>query len=172
MVHMQSLASARPDTPYTAKRVARPHRARRQAASAILLMLAYVVVTNHLPLYPWNNLVSPQGASTAACGPFLIYAAALLFGWRWLMLIGTGHIVVWLALQLRQWWLPYLLGPTPIHRDFSWHAAHGYDRTLKLLPVVEGRPVPDAQHLVLQLISLVVMRASSRALWLTMRREA
>jgi hypothetical protein len=66
------------------------------------------------------------------------------------------HSYVWLALQIRQWWIPYLFGPTALHRDFGWYFAHGYDRRTKILPSIDDRPIPDAQHLVLQALSLVV----------------
>jgi hypothetical protein len=68
--------------------------------------------------------------------------------------VGAGWTVVWLLLQLRQWWLPYLLGPTPLHRDFRWYWEGGYAETLRLLPARGWRPVADLQHLVLQLLSL------------------
>jgi hypothetical protein len=74
--------------------------------------------------------------------PFGIYAAAFAVGHWWLMVIGAVHSYVWLALQLRQWWIPYLLGPTALHRDFEWYYAHGYDRTIKILPNVDNRPFP------------------------------
>ena len=73
------------------------------------------------------------------------------------------HSYVWLALQIRQWWLPYLFGPTALHRDFGWYFAHGYDRTIKILPEIGDRPIPDAQHLVLQGLALVVAIAATVA---------
>jgi hypothetical protein len=75
---------------------------------------------NHVDLYPWNNLVSPQLPSTlAGAVPFAIYLFAFATGTLWLMLIGVVHSYIWLLLQVRQWWIPYLLGPTPIHKDFG-----------------------------------------------------
>jgi hypothetical protein len=88
---------------------------------------------------------------------------AFAFSVRWLMVVGTVHSYVWLALQIRQWWIPYLFGPTHLHRDFQWYVAQGYDRTIKILPAVEDRPAPDAQHLVLQALSLVVAIAATVA---------
>lgn len=73
------------------------------------------------------------------------------------MLIGMVHSYVLLDLQLRQWWIPYLFGATPIHLDFSWYFEHGYTETLKFLPGMAGRPVPDAEHIVQQLLSLIVV---------------
>jgi hypothetical protein len=85
------------------------------------------------------------------------------------MLVGTVDSYVWLALQIRQWWIPYLFGPTALHRDFGWYFANGCDRITKILPEIDDRPIPDAQHLVLQTLSLIVAMAATVAM---LRREA
>jgi hypothetical protein len=54
------------------------------------------------------------------------------------------HSRFWLMLRIRQWWIPFLLTPIALHRDLSWHVAHGYDRTSKVLPGIDDRPIPDA----------------------------
>jgi hypothetical protein len=95
---------------------------------SIALMIAYFVVDNHIDLYPWNNLVESQLPSTlVGVIPFSVYAVGFWFGIRWLMLVGTVHAYVWLLLQLRQWWVPYLFGPTFLHRSFGWYREGGYD---------------------------------------------
>lgn len=143
----------------------------RIASGAIVLMLVYFVVDNHVDLYPWNNLVTSQLPSTlAGVVPFTAYAAAFALRIRWLMAIGMVHSYVWLALQIRQWWIPYLFGPTELHRDFEWYVANGYDRTLQVLPSIAERPVPDAQHLVLQALSLVVVITTTVAVF-TARKQ-
>ena len=131
---------------------------------SIVVMLAYFVLDNHADLYPWNNLITSQLASTlAAVIPFGLYAVAFALGIRWLMVVGAVHSYAWLALQIRQWWIPYLFGPTALHREFGWYVTHGYDRTIKILPSIDDRPIPDAQHLVLQALSLVVAIAATVA---------
>lgn len=130
------------------------------AATATAVMLAYFVVTNHVPLYPWNNLdeAGSQWLSTLnALIPFGIYAAGFALGRHWPMLIGVVHSYIWVLLQIRQWWIPYLFGETPLHSSFGWYVEHGYDDTVSILPAIGSRPVPDAQHLVLELLSLVVV---------------
>ena len=134
------------------------------ASGSMVVMLAYFIMDNHVDLHPWNNLVTPQLPSTlTAVIPFGLYAVAFALGLRWLMVVGAVHSYVWLVLQIRQWWLPYLFGSTALHRDFAWYFAHGYDRTIKILPGVGDRPIPDAQHLVLQGLSLVVAIAATVA---------
>ena len=80
------------------------------------------------------------------------------------------HSYIWLLLQVRQWWIPYLLGPTPIHKDFRWYTEHGYSETIKFLPAIADRPVPDAEHIVQQALSVLVVAATTWAYVLT-RRE-
>jgi hypothetical protein len=134
-------------------------------------MILYFVIINHVDLYPWNNLVVSQLPSTlVGVIPFSIYLIAFRKRIPWLMLIGVVHSYVWLGLQVRQWWIPYLFGPTPIHQDFSWYADHGYSETLKFLPAVGNRLVPDAEHIVQQLLSLAVVITSTVA-YRQMRRE-
>jgi hypothetical protein len=140
------------------------------AAGSIVVMLAYFTIDNHVDLYPWNNLVSPQLPSTlVAVIPFGLYAVAFARGLSWMMIVGTVHSYVWLALQIRQWWIPYLFGSTWLHSDFEWYFAHGYDRTISILSRIGDRPVPDAQHLVLQALSIFVVIATTAAV--TSRRS-
>jgi hypothetical protein len=153
------------------------HARRWRAASAALIgvMLVYFVVTNHVDLYPWNNLDAAGNqlpSMLVGLIPFSIYAVAFAVGIRPLMLVGMVHSYIWLALQVRQWWLPYLFGATPLHRDLSWYEAGGYSETLRIPPLINGRPVPDAQHVVLELISLGVVLATTIAVCLVFPRKA
>jgi hypothetical protein len=127
------------------------------ASGSMAVMLAYLVLGNHVDLYPWNNLITPQLPSTLAGAiPFGIYAVAFAVSHHWLMLIGVVHSYVWLGLQIRQCWTPYLFGPTVPHRDFGWYYAHGYVHKTRILPSIDNRPTPDAHHLVPQVPPLAV----------------
>jgi hypothetical protein len=148
--------------------------ARQGAIVALALMLGYFAIDNHVPLYPWNNLAAagPQWQSTLAGWlPGLFTVWALAHGSRWGVTFGAGWTVVWLLLQMQQWWLPYLFGPTPLHRDFRWYWAGGYALTLHILPARGARPVPNAEHLVLQALSLTAAIFTVRAA-LRMRARA
>ena len=117
------------------------------AISSQLAMLIYFTIDNHVDLLP---------STLAAWIPFLLIMLTFVYRIRWGMVAGTVYTYVWLLLQIRQWWIPYLFGPTPLHRDFSWYYEHGYAETLKVLPPIGDHPVPDLQHIFLQLLSLVV----------------
>lgn len=143
----------------------RARRASDRALAAIAVLLAYLLVTNHVPLAPWNA-VSGGGhwlGSLAALAPFGLVALAV--GARQALAIGVGALwaVVWFGMQLVQWWVPYLFGPTPLHRSFDWYTEGGYASTLSILPAIGDRPVPDLQHLVLQVLTIVVIVATTRA---------
>jgi len=132
----------------------------RLALGSQLGMLIYFTIDNHVNLYPWNYLRSPAAelpSTLAAWIPFSLIMLAFAFRLRWGMLIGTVYAYVWLLLQIRQWWIPYLFGRTRLHRDFTWYHEHGYAETLKVLPPIGERPVPDLQHTALQLLSLLVV---------------
>jgi hypothetical protein len=77
--------------------------------------------------------------------------------------VGAVWTVVWFLLQLRQWWLPYLFGPTLLHSDFRWYVEHGYTETLRILPRRSTRPTPDLQHMTLQILSLSAAVLTVRA---------
>jgi hypothetical protein len=143
---------------------------RRAAIGAQGVMLGYFILTNHVPLYPWNNLMEPQLVSTlTGVIPFSIYILAFALNIRWLTFVGVVHSFIWLALQLWQWWLPYLFGPTALHREFSWYFENGYTETIRFLPSLGARPIPDAQHVVLELLSIVVVVTMTTAFLKTRR---
>jgi hypothetical protein len=70
----------------------------RAAAVSIIVMLVYFVIDNHIDLYPWNNLITPQPPSTlAGVVLFASFAVGFALGIRWLMLVGAAHSYVWLG---------------------------------------------------------------------------
>jgi hypothetical protein len=69
-----------------------------------------------------------------------------------------------------QWWIPYLWGPTWLHSSLEWYTEHGYAETIKVLPPIGDHPIPDAQHLVLQLLSLIAAITMTIAYLRTRRR--
>lgn len=122
-------------------------------------MLAFFVVDNHVPLYPWNDLERTKSqlpSTLSGLIPFTL--AAVTFYRRWLpgMVFFASYAYVWLGIQLWNWWVPYLLGG---EREF----ASEYERTLHPLPEISGRPGPNAEHLVLQILSLLMALAMTAA---------
>ena len=130
------------------------------------LMLVYFFAINHVRMYRFNNLahLATQWRSTAVgLIPGLLVLAGLAAGNQIEVALGAGWLWLWLGLQVRQWWIPYLLGESSLHRDFRWYAAGGYEKTLKVLPERGGRPTPDLQHLLLQILTLLAATATTLA---------
>lgn len=127
-------------------------------------MLLYFTLINHVALPPLNNLRAhgPQWRSTlVGVLPGVLVLVALARGSELAVLLAASWLWVWLALQIRQWWVPYLFGSTALHRDLGWYAAGGYDRTARVLPRAAHRPAPDLQHLVLEALSLLAAVATT-----------
>ena len=140
----------------------------------VLAMAGYFVVTNHVQLAPLNNLSSerPQYMSTAVgTVPALLVVLALVENRG--LLLAASWLWIWFLLQVRQWWIPYFFGSTKLHRDFRWYTAGGYNRTLRVLSLKGDRPVPDVQHIVLQLLTILsavavtahLIHSNSQAWW-------
>ena len=130
------------------------------------LMLVYFFLINHVPLSRFNNItrLGTQWRSTAVgLIPGILIIATLASSNELKAVLGVGWLWLWFALQIRQWWVPYLFGQTALHRDFRWYVAGGYDKTIRLLPERVGRPSPDLQHLILQILTLVAATAVSVA---------
>lgn len=120
-------------------------------------MLVYFTAVNHVSFGRLNNLASPMAQWRSTCVgviPGLLVIAGLRSGGQSAAALGAVWLWIWLALQVRQWWIPYLFGASVLHRDFTWYVAGGFDKTLRLLPPVAGWPCPDLQHLLLQALTL------------------
>jgi hypothetical protein len=129
-------------------------------------MLVYFFLINHVRLSRFNNntRLGAQWRSTAVgLIPGFLIIATLASGNEIEAVLGAGWLWLWLALQIRQWWVPYLFGQTALHRDFRWYVAGGYDKTIRLLPERVGRPSSDLQHLILQVLTLLAAMAVSVA---------
>ena len=140
------------------------------ASIALALLLIYFIITNYVDLAPFNNLAA-AGSQLPSTLMAVIPFGMLLLGLRleksrWIY-AGWIWSMVWLLLQIRQWLLPYLFGTTFLHENFAWYFQHGYAETTKLMPVIDGRPTPDLQHNVLQVVSLGVVLT----LWAKVRTQ-
>ena len=142
------------------------------AATTQAVLIAYFTVQNHVPLAPWNNLeaAGPQLRSTlVGVLPGLGVLAALLVGGPRAQRVAAAWCWLWFGLQIAQWWVPYRFGVHPLTQDGGeWYTDGGYDQTLHLIPPEAGRVVPDAQHNVLQLLSLL---AAILTTWVAARPE-
>lgn len=129
----------------------------RIAIVTALLMLTYLTVTNHVSLYPLNNLAAVDSllpSTLVAWAQFAVFIALILTRRPLLVFTALIFSVVWLALQFNQWYIPYLFGMG----DTGWFLENGYDATLKVLPAITGSVVtPDLQHNILQVLSASII---------------
>lgn len=129
----------------------------RIAVGVALLMLTYLTLTNHVSLYPLNNLAAVDSlwpSTLVAWAQFAIFIGLIITRRPLLTFAALIFSVVWLSLQFNQWYVPYLFGMG----DTTWFLENGYDATIKILPSITGRVVtPDLQHNILQFLSAVII---------------
>ncbi len=131
-----------------------------------ILLLAYWLAMEVVDVFPWNDIASRPAdydlRSSAAVNALQLCAYAALFalGARPLAVLSLLGYVGYLACQIWIWWKPYALGA-----DSAWQAlyAASFSRTLKLLPADALHLAPDAQHLVLQALTLLALFATGMA---------
>lgn len=131
-----------------------------------ILLLAYWLTIEVVAIFPWNDLGSrPAGYDLRRSIAFnalqlSAYMALFAFGLRPLAMLSVAGYAGYLAWQLWAWWKPYILGA-----GSDWQAlyAESFSRTLKVLPAFGARLPPDAQHLVLQALTLLTLIATIMA---------
>ncbi len=137
-------------------------------AQAILAL--YFQVIQWLPLGGWNYQpgFTPFGVEVihgraawqdflllgAFTVPFLLFWFAYARGLRWLMTLGILGYGIWLALQVKTWWVAYAFGASDAR-------ARVYERVFshstQVLPSWGRHLPPDGMHLVLQLLLVAVV---------------
>jgi hypothetical protein len=142
----------------------------RISLAAQFLLATYFQIINWFSLGLWNyqpGFVPLLSSDKAAWGdiasvsafllPFLFFSLAYWKRWTWLMWVGTVCYTIWLCVQIYSWWVPYIFGASP-----QWQEV--YDRVFahstKILPSFGNHLAPDAMHLTIQLL-LIVMVVSS-----------
>ena len=131
-----------------------------------ILLLAFWLTIEVVDLFPWNDLASrPAGYdfrwSVAVNALQLLgYTALFALGIRPLAMLSVVGYGAYLAWQLWVWWKPYILGASSEWQAFY---AESFARTLKVLPVYGTRFPPDAQHLALQVLILLTLIATGKA---------
>ena len=137
-------------------------------AQAILAL--YFQVIQWIPLGRWNyqpgftplGVEAIQGRAAtqdvllmmAFVAPFLIFWFAFSKGLRWLMWSCTLGYAIWLALQVKTWWVAYALGASD-----SWELVYRrvFSQSTQLLPSFGRHLPPDGMHLVLQILLTAVV---------------
>ena len=134
------------------------------------ILAGYFQAIQWLPLGRWNDqpgftplgVEAIHGRATAQdvllMAAFVVPFAAFWFtyskGLRWLMWICTLGYAIWLALQIKTWWVAYAFGASE-----SWARVYQrvFSHSTQLLPSSGRHLPPDGMHLVLQLLLAAVV---------------
>lgn len=132
---------------------------------AALTMLAYQLVIDWIPLFPWND-VSKKTPRERVLETAINYSPLLLIAYGFANPRGIGWTIatigcaVYMVGHLNAWWRPYLFGATEKeHAEYSRLFANTY----RILPPIRTNPVPDAEHMVIGVLTLVMLICSCMA---------
>ena len=126
----------------------------------------YILITEWVDLFPWND-VSRSTASQKLSGslinavPFALLIIAFLFDMLWLRLLAIGLLVAWLGIHFAWWWAAYFWGTSETHLE---QYARLFARTYKFLPPRGTNPIPTAQYVIMQVLTLVNLAVATLAL--------
>lgn len=134
------------------------------AISLQILLFIYFEVTTLINLFPWNDLSKysyRERLVEAGINGIIIIIGFALFVTKikWLMVISVAFWFVFLFMQLMTWWMPYLTGKHLKQFPRELYDSH-FRETLKILPPIKNHIIPDAQHNVLQILSLATFVVS------------
>jgi hypothetical protein len=127
------------------------------AVTTQALLALYLQVVEWIPLGRWNNIANGNGQESTDIILAVLQIAILAFfwrRWRWAMVAGAGLYCFWLYLEVKSLWMPYVRGASPSTMRFY---GHWFANTYKILPPIDGHPVPDAEHTVILLLLLAVL---------------
>ena len=89
--------------------------------------------------------------------PFWLFWLAYSRGLRWLMCVQVSGYSIWLALQIKSWWVPYVLGANDAQVE-QYEKVFG--EATMLLPSFGRHLPPDAMHFVLQLLLIAAISSA------------
>lgn len=130
-----------------------------------ILLFLYFEITTLVNLYPWNDLSkysNKEKITEATVNGIIIILSFGLFitQLKWLMIISVLFWFIFLFMQILNWWMPYLTGKHLKQFPKTLYESH-FKNTFKLLPPIKDHIIPDAQHNVLQIISLITFMVSA-----------
>jgi hypothetical protein len=131
-----------------------------------IVLLAYWLAIELVDLHPWNDIGARPAnydlnrSLAANALQQLAYMGVFALGLRLLSFAPALGYAVYLALQIWTWWVPYAAGASA-----AWQERYGelYAATVQLLPSSGAHLPPDAQHLVLQGLTVLVIAVTAKA---------
>ncbi|WP_232664419.1 hypothetical protein [Pseudonocardia sp. TRM90224] len=128
------------------------------AVAVPLVWLAWMVLTDWVPMYPLNDLarsgIRERLLAAAINYPFpLAIAAGVALAQTWSFTAALVLCALCLIGHVRSWWLPYFRGAGPAQRDLYERL---FARTVKVLPTQGHDVVIDVQHMVTGVLALTM----------------
>jgi hypothetical protein len=129
------------------------------AASLAALLLVYHQVTTWLPLFPWNDvekytrkeLVLEAGFNGVLMGVGFVCLLARNSGFaHWYPLCYYPFLLFG---ECMDWWVPYFSDSFAKARGIDYEAK--FSRTFKLIPRKANKRTPDANHILLHLLTVL-----------------
>lgn len=121
-------------------------------------LFIYTVCMHLIPFEPWNDLERMQkslrNAEILWSIPFILYPCVYYFEIMELLGIYILYTAMYLAVQVRVWWIPYVRGSMDPRLKIR---AYIFERTHRFLESRGERPVPDTQHIIQQVIGTIVL---------------
>lgn len=122
-----------------------------------MIHLMYRQLTLHFDLYPLNNFYAISSKrrmfKSIKDGILMLFPLiALRIGNSLLIEIALSILVLLLTREFVTWWLPYLTRPSK-----EWQAQYQqvFHETLKVLPRIRDNPIPNLEHCILHLLTLL-----------------
>src|SRR5699024_7470218 len=134
------------------------------AISFQVFLFIYFEITTLVNLYPWNDLAKyslREKVTEAIVNGMIIIIGIGLFltKIKGLMIFSVIIWLIYLLMQLLTWWMPYLTGKHLKQFSKTLYQTH-FQETIKILPPIKNHIIPDAQHNILQLLSLAAFIVS------------
>ena len=130
------------------------------------VMLAWLLVTEWIPLPPLNDLEASTPTHRLQAGlvnytVLAVIAGGVISGRPLGAVVAVVLAAIWLLGHIVAWWLPYLGLSTASQREAY---RREYARTLKVLPAAGHDVVVDVQHMIVGAITLpMVVSVASHA---------
>ena len=144
------------------------------AVLAPLTLAGYLLVLDFIDLSPWNDL-SVVTRREQVLGslvnelPLLLIAGAFLQPGRALRMLGVGISVLFFLGHIAAWWVPYLWGASA---EAVQEQVRRYGETVTFLPGIDGRPAPNAAHIVVGALALATVICTLMAVVTTGKQGA
>lgn len=139
------------------------------AVTLQVVLLIYFGVSSMVSLFPFNGVrfrftregpaarIAHYGDSVVNTVLMGIAPVGFILGRPSLMRFGIAYYLVFIAVQIPFWWIPYYVGPSSWWLD---HYTKIHRETITVLPRRGNNPVPNLEHLALQCLVVLTTAAT------------